>query len=595
MLDTQLPLDDTQSNLAIGSAGPRSFILDGLFGWFHSGSGAAKADVAVLICGTLSREALDSHHSLRVMADAFARSGYPTMRFDYAGSGDSCDIAEPADAPAEHWSMWRKNIHAVADELRRRTGARRLIFCGLRIGATLAATAAASRDDIAALILLAPVLRGRSYLRQLQIEAGLAQGKGTAKSEGLEFQELSLSAITVDLIGQVDLRSLKLGAGLRVAIFSQTPTRQLSDCVSTWTERGVAVRSFAFDGLEPLLCPDTQGYKEPAASTEMLDWLHEAVPAQPYDGEWTPAFDEGELRLPGCVETARQFGPENRLSGILSLPAGAVSEAAVIIVNTGRNPRSGVGRFGVEFARRLAAEGITALRFDFAGLGDSIGLPGEEEMRSDVFENDRSADISAAIDTLAQLGCRRFMVHGICSGAYHGLHAAVTETRIEAVLMANLPLFLWKNGDSIAESKKRSYSLSHYTTRMAGLANWGRLLRGESDVIGIFKGQMSRLAKLALSPIRKTAKTPEQDAAGFARTLMAGLSRRHVRTLFLFEPDHAGAYEIQSLFGKGGAGLKAFAGAEIQMVPGLGDAVGEAAARQVAADRMIEFIAAHCR
>jgi alpha-beta hydrolase superfamily lysophospholipase len=177
MLDTQLPLDDTQSNLAIGSAGPRSFILDGLFGWFHSGSGAAKADVAVLICGTLSREALDSHHSLRVMADAFARSGYPTMRFDYAGSGDSCDIAEPADAPAEHWSMWRKNIHAVADELRRRTGARRLIFCGLRIGATLAATAAASRDDIAALILLAPVLRGRSYLRQLQIEAGLAQGK----------------------------------------------------------------------------------------------------------------------------------------------------------------------------------------------------------------------------------------------------------------------------------------------------------------------------------------------------------------------------------------------------------------------------------
>jgi hypothetical protein len=73
---------------------------------------------------------------------------------------------------------------------------------------------------------------------------------------------------------------------------------------------------------------------------------------------------------------------------------------------------------------------------------------------------------------------------------------------------------------------------------------------------------------------------------------MAGLSRRHVKTLFLFEPEHAGAYEIQSLFGKGGAGLKAFAGAEIQMVPGLGDAVGGAAARRIAADRMIDFIAA---
>jgi hypothetical protein len=72
---------------------------------------------------------------------------------------------------------------------------------------------------------------------------------------------------------------------------------------------------------------------------------------------------------------------------------------------------------------------------------------------------------------------------------------------------------------------------------------------------------------------------------------MAGLSRRHVRTLFLFEPDHAGAYEIQGLFGKGGSGLQAFAGAEVQMVPGLGDAIGEAAARRMAADRMIKFIA----
>ena len=118
------------------------------------------------------------------------------------------------------------------------------------------------------------------------------------------------------------------------------------------------------------------------------------------------------------------------------------------------NPRAGLGRFGVEFARRLAAIGITTLRFDFAGLGDSIGPAGEENMRSDVFENERSGDVSAAIDALEQLGCRRFVVQGICSGAYHALHAAVAETRIEAILMANLPLFLWTKGDSIAEVQK---------------------------------------------------------------------------------------------------------------------------------------------
>jgi dienelactone hydrolase len=584
-------LDRTRLDQVPGGAA-RSFVLNGLFGWFHGSPGVAKADVAVVICGTLSREALDSHHSLRVMADAFAQAGYPAMRFDYTGSGDSGDIGDSTDAPAEHWAVWQQNIHDVADALRRRAGARRLIFCGLRLGATLAATVAESRDDVAALILLAPVLRGRSYLRQLQIEAGSAPGKGAGKGDGLAFHELSLSAKTVDLIGEVELRRVKLRAGLQVAIFSQTPTRPLAECVSAWAARAVAVESLGFDGLEPLLCPDTQGYKAPAATAEMICWLNKAVPAQPYAGGWTVTGEAQALRLPGCVETPLHFGPEDRLFGILSRPAGDVTDTAVIIVNTGRNPHAGVGRFGVEFARCVAAAGMTALRFDFAGLGDSIGLPGEEDMRSDVFENDRTADISAAIDTLAQLGCRRFLVQGICSGAYHGLHAALTETRIEAVLMTNLPLFHWKVGDSIAESKKRSYSLSHYTTRMAGLASWRRLLRGESDVAGILKGQMSRLVKLALSPLRNTAKTPEQDAAGFARKVMAGLSRRHVKTLFLFEPDHAGAYEIQSLFGKGAAGLKAFAGAEIQMVPGLGDAVGEAAARKMAADRMLDFIAA---
>jgi len=210
-----------------------------------------------------------------------------------------------------------------------------------------------------------------------------------------------------------------------------------------------------------------------------------------------------------------------------------------------------------------------------------------------VFETERTADISAAIDALEQLGeqlgCRRFVVQGICSGAYHALHAAVTETRIDAVMMANLPLFRWTEGDSIAESKKRSYSLSHYGAKLAAPAYWARLFRGETDVLGIIKGQLSRLIKRARRPAQNGNADQNQDPATFARSLMTKLSRRHAKTLFLYDPDHAGAYEIQSMFGKGGEGLKSFPGAEIQMIP-LGDAVGERAAGKIAADVMIEFI-----
>jgi pimeloyl-ACP methyl ester carboxylesterase len=576
---------------AVGGGCAEASAVNGIFGWFHSEPKQANRDVAVLICGALSREALDSHHSMRVLADAFAQAGYPTMRFDYAGAGDSADPAEIA-VPAEFWSIWQSNVHEAADRLRRTTGARRLILCGLRIGATLAALAAASRDDVAGLILLAPVLRGRSYLRQLQIEGELTQRKAAAKSGGIEFQELSLSRETVDLISAVDLRRVTLGRGLKVAVFSQTPARPLAECLSAWTAQGAEIDSYAFDGLEPLCCPDTQGYKAPAEAAALIAWMNKATPSQPLLSNLGRRCSGPGLQVPGCVENPVRFGPDQRLFGILSRPERTASEIAMIIVNTGRNPRAGLGRFGVEFARRLAAGGITTLRFDFAGLGDSIGPLGQENMRSDVFEDERGGDISAAIDTLEQLGCRRFVVHGICSGAYHGLHAAAADPRIEAVLMVNLPLFLWKTGDSIAESKKRSYAFSHYKARLMEPAHWLRLLRGESDVLGIIKGQLPRLAARIRWAGKRSTNGQAQNPAAFARNLLARLSRRRARMLFLFDPDHAGAYEIQNLFGKGGAGLKSYAGAEIRMVASLGDAVGEAAARRQAADIMIDFIAA---
>ena len=78
-------------------------------------------------------------------------------------------------------------------------------------------------------------------------------------------------------------------------------------------------------------------------------------------------------------ERALTFGPAN-LVGILTQPDPdvAVPDApAVVILNSGILHRAGASRMYVQVARTLAEEGMTSLRFDFSGIGDSEVRRGE--------------------------------------------------------------------------------------------------------------------------------------------------------------------------------------------------------------------------
>ena len=80
-------------------------------------------------------------------------------------------------------------------------------------------------------------------------------------------------------------------------------------------------------------------------------------------------------------EKVVRFGRETKLVGVLSEPQGGgpVREPMLLLVNSGILHRVGACRFHVRLARRLASEGVSALRFDFSGIGDSEGeggLPG---------------------------------------------------------------------------------------------------------------------------------------------------------------------------------------------------------------------------
>jgi pimeloyl-ACP methyl ester carboxylesterase len=564
---------------------PTPIVFDGCFGWLHTGTGGG-GDVAVMLCCGLIRDALDSHHSFRLLADRLAAAGYPTMRFDYPGTGDSCDTPD-----GECGVAWLRSVQNGVDWLRAATGAQRIVLCGLRIGATLAALAAEHRNDIAGLILLAPVLRGHSYIQQLRVEAQLHSGSSTSRSDGLDFQELRLSPKAVALIGGMDLRKVELTPKQPVAVFARADSRLLSECLQAWTLRGVQTACFGFDGLEPMLRHNTQGEGVPADFSEIVAWLLKAVPAQanPETVPYLPA--PIRMKHPGCIETPLRFGPDDRLFGILCCPDGPGADTALIIGNTGRDPHYGPARFAVGLARRLAAEGIASLRIDFAGVGDSIGHDGKETLLSRLFEDDRTPDISAAIDALERQGYRRFGAHGVCAGAYHALHAALTDTRLETLLLINMPVFTWRDGDAIEYVARRTSSPRRYLTMLTRRRQWLLLLRGQFNVLGILRAQCARLCGLAgrawLSSLERLGFT---QPGNFARNAMAILSRRGVRTLFLVAPEDPGFDILEQNFGRGAVGLRAFEGASMKVVPGMDHMLGARHARQAAADLIVNFL-----
>jgi pimeloyl-ACP methyl ester carboxylesterase len=134
-----------------------------LVGLLHASTQRRPVPAAVLLCNPFGEEAVRAHRTYRVLATQLDQHGYPTLRFDYYGTGDS--MGESGDVSI---AGWIEDITTAAKELSERTSARYIMAVGLRLGATLAALAASRAAlRLRHLVLWDPIIDGNDYLREL--------------------------------------------------------------------------------------------------------------------------------------------------------------------------------------------------------------------------------------------------------------------------------------------------------------------------------------------------------------------------------------------------------------------------------------------
>jgi pimeloyl-ACP methyl ester carboxylesterase len=517
-----------------------------LFAWLHRREQACS-DHGVIVCPPLGHEQIHAHRSLRHLADAAARAGFPVLRLDYHGTGDSAGTDEDPD----RYATWLANLRDARAWMREQLGCQHITLVGLRLGAALAVQAAAAQavDD---LLLWAPVVKGRAYVRELKalsLTAGDARPSAGA-SGYIEAAGFVLSAQTADELNRLDLIQSRPRCR-RALILSRDDTPADTRLLEHLTALGIDSEQTVGPGYADVMAPPHHNKVPHEAIACAVFWLLAGQTGEagggaiPEERVWPAqavlpcgADDRAPWQTPPQIrERALHITHEPDLFGILSEPGDAPAGPlpVVVLLNAGSCHRVGPNRLYVALSRHLAARGFPCLRLDLCGLGDSVSPDPERENHP--YPATTFRDIDLTLKHLQGLGAERVVLLGLCSGAYAGFQSAVrlpSPVLVESVLINPLT-FYWKEGMSLDASPAQQ--LQAYRDCLRSLwqpRKWLNLLAGRNK-FGITGALQILLGRRALSErAGQTVVPPAEDApdvplAHLEREDLAGDLRRIAR------------------------------------------------------------------
>jgi alpha-beta hydrolase superfamily lysophospholipase len=475
----------------LGSGEERFYALHEPAGTSEEGGG--RSPTSVLLCPLFGNDDLCAYRARREWAMQLAAAGHATLRIDLPGTGDS---AGGPYAPGR-LAAWTDAVSTAAAWLSEQPGCSRVCVIGIGFGGLLCYRAACERAAIDDMVLWGVPARGRTFVRQLralaQMEASTStaadgedlslpqgaiasagfvlSGETAAALEALDLTQLALpdaprrrllllerDGIDVDarLRGAIEAAGAQLtvapgpGYGEMVTPPQQSlPPREVFATVGAWLRQsppGAAHAAGAAAGVTGVV---TGVATEPIAAGPAA-----APPGRPAAARGRPPALAAErstataLELTVAGARVRETPYEmphgdGRLIGVLA-EGETRGPLCAVLLNAGALRRIGPNRMWVETARRWAARGTPTLRIDLEGIGDSDGDARALEEDAGLYVPRYVQQTLDLLDALEQRGLPpRFVLAGLCSGAYWALHAGLQDERVRGAFMVNPRALFW--------------------------------------------------------------------------------------------------------------------------------------------------------
>ncbi|MBV9838446.1 MAG: hypothetical protein JO156_10010, partial [Solirubrobacterales bacterium] len=399
-------------------------------------------------------------------------------------------------------------------------------------------------DDLA---LWAVPARGRMLLRELRTFATVAAtdyadngppgysplGSGRG---GLEVAGFAISDETAAAIEQLDLAAASVppSSGRRVLLLGRDGIDPDERLRARFADSGVEVTVAPGRGYAEMMTHPQFARTPREELVRVVSWF-ERAPAEAADASRRPrvsvtALQTAELRAGGIPILERPLAFEHAgiaLRGVLTEPRptlAAAPQTCAVLLSAGAIRRIGPNRMWVETARRWAARGIPTVRLDVKGVGDADGDESRYLETAQFYRPELTEQVLAALDGLVAQGLPgRFVLGGLCSGAYWALHAALADQRVVGLQLVNLHSFFWNELD-----------VSSRNLRLAGAylreRRWREMVRIAASERRIARTVRAQL-RAAIDPSVRNARKPGGDRVDRA---LDELRDRGVETLLLF-------------------------------------------------------------